>query len=263
MPKLLTVIFLLFISVKVSGQTWEVGAALGGFGYMGDLNTNNPVKINQPAASVFGKYNFNGYIAAKLSFTLGNIRGADSTSNDEQVRNRNLSFYTPLRELALLAEFNFMKYIPEAGKNKYTPYVFLGAGITSYAPRTRANGNVISLRHLRTEGQENEYSTRTAVIPFGAGFKYNFTGKCTIAAELGYRYTFTDYLDDVSGVYAERSRLPLPLSVAMADRSGERLGYNIGTPGSQRGDFRPRDMYLFAGFTISYTFVTSKCYFDN
>ena len=265
MPKQLTVIILLLISVSARAQTWEIGGALGGFGYMGDLNTTNPIKINKPAAAIFAKYNFNGYLAAKLNFSLGDIKGADSTSNDQQTRDRNLSFTTPLKELSLLAEFNFMKFIPEAGKNKYTPYVFLGGGITAFAPRTNYNGQKVSLRYLRTEGQASEYKQNTIVIPFGAGFKYNLFGKCTVAAELGYRYTFTDYLDDVSGVYADRTKLTAnELSPILADRSGERTGgVFLGAPGSQRGDFKPRDMYLFAGFTISYTFVTQKCYFQN
>jgi len=264
MPKLLTVILFILLSVSVRAQTWEVGGALGAFGYMGDLNTSNPVKLNKPGAAIFVKRNFNGYLSARLNFALGDITGADSTSGDAQTRSRNLSFTTPLKEISLLAEFNFMKFIPDAGKNKYTPYVFLGAGYTAFAPRTNYNGQKISLRYLRTEGQANEYAKNTVVVPFGAGFKYNLFGKCTVAAELGYRYAFTDYLDDVSGIYPQRGQLPNNnLSYILSDRSGEKTGNYLGAPGSQRGDFKPRDMYLFAGFTISYTFVTQRCYYEQ
>ncbi|WP_374950616.1 DUF6089 family protein [Mucilaginibacter sp.] len=264
MPKLLAAILLVLISVSVNAQTWEVGGALGGAGYIGDLNTNNPVKPSGGSVGVFVKRNFNGYLAAKLNFTYGQISGADSTSNGQQVRNRNLSFVDPLKELSMQAELNFMKYIPDVTKNRYTPYIFVGGGLTSYAPRAIYNGEKIGLRSLRTEGQPVPYKQYAVVIPYGAGFKYNFHGKWTVAAELGYRYTNTDYLDDVSGVYANPSSLPNPTSVILADRSGERTGGSyIGTPGSQRGDFKPHDIYMFAGFTLSYTFVTQKCYFEN
>jgi hypothetical protein len=263
MLKQLAVFILLFVSVTTNAQTWEFGGALGGFGYLGDLNTN-PLKVNKPGAQIFAKYNFNGYLSARVNFAIGDISGADSTSKNPQVYNRNLSFTTPIKELSILGEFNFMKFIPDAGKNKYTPYVFLGAGVTAFAPRTRYNGNEISLRNLRTEGQASPYKKNTIVVPFGAGFKYNIFGKCTVAAELGYRYAFTDYLDDVSGVYPVRSTFPpSSLAAALYDRSGERTGTYLGAAGSQRGDFKPRDMYLFAGFTVSYTFVTQKCYFQN
>jgi hypothetical protein len=263
MPKLLTVILFVFISVSANAQTWEIGGAIGGVGYIGDLNPSNPIKLSGGSVGMFLKRNFNGYISAKLNFTYGQISGADSTSSSQQLRERNLSFVDPLKELSLMAEFNFMKYIPDVTENKYTPYIFLGGGITTYAPRANYNGQLISLRNLLTEGQAKPYKNYAIVIPYGAGFKYNIMGKWTVGAELGYRYTNTDYLDDVSGVYADKSKLPNQTSVILSDRSGERSGNYIGSPGSQRGDFKPHDIYMFAGFTISYTFVTPRCYFEN
>jgi hypothetical protein len=79
-------------------------------------------------------------------------------------------------------------------------------------------GSEVTLRDLRTEGQTSEYKKSTIVIPYGAGIKYNVGGKWTLGAELGYRYTRTDFLDDVSGYYAPASALPTPLSVVLADQ---------------------------------------------
>ena len=263
MPKFLTGIIVLCISVSASAQTWEIGGALGAAGYIGDLNTN-VIKPSGVSAGIFLKRNFNGYLGLKLNYSFGQISAADSTSGNQQTRDRNLSVVDPLKELSLQAEFNFMKYIPDVTKSRYTPYVFIGVGITAYAPRANYNGEQIGLRELRTEGQAVPYKNSAIVIPYGAGFKYNFHGKWTVAVEVGYRYTNTDYLDDVSGVYADKSKLPNQTSVILSDRSGERKGgAYIGSPGSQRGDFRPHDTYMFAGFTISYTFVTQKCYFEN
>ncbi|MBB5395606.1 DUF6089 family protein [Mucilaginibacter sp. AK015] len=261
MRKFLVAFLLLFITIKVQAQTWEIGGAIGAAGYIGDLNVNNPVKPSGGFAGLFVKRNFNRYLGVKLSYSFAQISGADSTSSSRQFRDRNLSFKTPLNELSLMGEFNFMSYIPDAGKNKYTPYIYLGAGVTSYAPRAVLDDKLVGLRALRTEGQSNPYATTTIVIPFGAGVKYNFSGKWTVAADLGYRYTTTDYLDDVSGLYADPSRLSSAAAVKLADRSGEKTHVYIGTPGTQRGDFKPRDYYLFVGFTLSYTFVTSACYY--
>ncbi|RFZ85663.1 hypothetical protein DYU05_08725 [Mucilaginibacter terrenus] len=262
MPKLSAILFFCFIALNVSAQTWEIGGNLGGAGYIGDLNSN-PVKLSGGSFGLFVKRNFNGYLGAKLNYQYGKIAGADSTSRYEQIYNRNLSFTDGLKELSLTAEFNFMKYIPDAGKNKYTPYVYLGVGLTAFAPHAMYGGSEVSLRSLRTEGQESEYRKNTMVIPYGAGFKYNIGGKWTLAAEVGYRYTRTDFLDDVSGLYADKSKLPNSTSVVLSDRSGERGGAYIGTPGTQRGDLRPKDIYMFAGFTLTYTFVTEKCYYEE
>jgi hypothetical protein len=263
MPKFYAALFLIVLSYTAHAQaTWEIGGALGGAGYIGDLNPS-PFKPSGISVGAFVKRNFNGYLSAKLNYQYGKIGGADSSSSSQQLRGRNLSFTDALTELSLMAEFNFMKYIPDAGKNKYSPYIFLGIGTTSFSPNAMYNGNEIELRTLRTEGQTSAYKASTIVIPYGAGIKYNIGGKWTAALEAGYRYTHTDYLDDVSGVYASPGQLPTALSVALADRSGERTGTYIGTPGSQRGDFRTKDIYAFFGFTLSYTFVTEKCYYEQ
>lgn len=261
MPKYLLLTVLLFLTYQLRAQTWEIGGSIGGAGYIGDLNPNNPVKISGVSAGVFGKRNFDGYFSAKLNVGIGNIAAYDSRSGYPQFRDRNLNFKDQLREVSLTGEFNFMNYIPDAGRNKYTPYIFTGIGIASYAPRAQDfNGGAFGLRQLKTEGQLKPYGNNTVVIPYGLGIKYNLSGKFTIMADMGYRYAFTDYLDDVSGVYADKSKMPA-LAAALSDRSGEKTGVYTGTVGSQRGDFKSHDTYFFLNFTIAFPFVTANCYF--
>ncbi|MDO3644537.1 DUF6089 family protein [Mucilaginibacter sp. L3T2-6] len=261
MAKLIPVLFLFLLSLSVRAQTWEFGVAGGGAGYLGDLNPNNPVKISGIALSGFAQRNFNGYLGLRLNYTYGKIAAADSTSSSQQFRDRNLSFNTTLSELSLMGEFNFMSYIPDAGKNKYTPYLFLGIGALNYTPYATYNGRKYKLRDAQTEGELRPYPTIALAAIYGAGFKYNISGKLTMAAEVGYRQPNTDYLDDVSGKYANRGSLAL-YPGALADRSGEKTGIYIGTPGTQRGDLRPRDTYFFAQIKISYTLVPQRCYFQ-
>ncbi|MDB5002383.1 MAG: hypothetical protein JWQ34_608 [Mucilaginibacter sp.] len=254
MSKTLAVIILLFISFNLQAQTWELGVFGGGAGYMGDLNQNNPLKISGLAGGAFVKRNFDGYLALKLSYTYGQIKGADSLSNNQQDRNRNLSFNTRLNEVSLTGEFNFMEYVPSVSKNIYTPYIFAGIAYTGYNPRATYQGYTYELRTLETEGKS--YPKSTIAVPFGAGIKYNIAGRLSLGAELGYRTAYTDYLDDVSGVYADKSKLGSAISIALSDRSGQNIPAGI-----QRGDLRPHDTYMFLGFTISYTFITQKCYY--
>jgi hypothetical protein len=259
MPKFVIFLLLIFMSLSLHAQTWEVGGFAGGSAYMGDLNQNNPVKISGIALGVFVKRNFDGYLSAKLNYTYGQISGADSTSSNQQQKLRNLSFKTQLNELSLIGEFNFLKYIPEAGENRYTPFVYLGLGVVDYNPQASYQGHIYDLRPLMTEGQR--YSKTAVTFPYGIGFKYNFSGKLNLIADIGYRNPSTDYLDDVSGNYPVKNKLPNDLSRALSDRSGENTGIYIGSPGTQRGDLRPKDTYMFVEFSISYTFVTSKCYY--
>ena len=262
MPKCLLVLFLVLTSFSLKAQTWEFGGAVGGAGYMGDLNPNNPVKISGISFGGYAQRNFNGYLSLKLNYTYGIIAAADSNSSNQQFRNRNLSFTTTLNEVAVIGEFNFFNYIPEAGKNKFTPYIFLGIGAVNYNPQTTYQGTRYDLRLYGTEGEKAPYSSTAISIPYGVGVKYNIVGKWTLFAEGGYRNPNTDYLDDVSGVYATPSS-NTAVAKALADRSGEKTGVYIGTPGTQRGDLNPRDTYFFMQVGISFTFVTQRCYYER
>jgi len=262
MPKFAIVILLILSSLSLKAQTWELGGAVGASGYMGDLNPNNPLKFSGVALSGFVQRNFNGYLSAKLNYTFGQIAGADSTSSNQQFRNRNLSFKTQLQELSLIGEFNFMEYIPDVSNNRFTPFIYLGIGIVNYNPQATYMGQTYDLRPLATEG-ETPYGKTAIAIPYGVGVKYNISGKWNINADLGYRQPNTDYLDDVSGLYPDKSKLTSPIAVALSDRSGEKTGVYTGVAGTQRGDLRPHDTYLFLQVGVSYTFVTDKCYFSR
>ena len=48
--------------------------------------------------------------------------------------------------------------------------------------------------------------------------------------EVGYRYLFTDYIDDVSGLYVDLGALDSPLARAMSDRSREQVAADSGSP---------------------------------
>ena len=261
MFKYIAFVLFIFISINLKAQTWEIGGAAGGSGYMGDLNPNNPLKVSGIAISGFIKRNFDGYLSAKLNYTYGSISAADSNSNDQQFRARNLSFSTSLFEISVLGEFNFLKYIPEAGKNKFTPYIFVGVGSLSYYPAITYQGQKYDARAYVTEGEKKGYPTTAISIPYGAGVKYNILGKWTIMVDIGYRNPNTDYLDDVSGVYPVKHP-GLTLTNAFSDRSGEKTGNYIGAAGTQRGDLNPRDTYFFLQLGLSYTFVTKRCYFQ-
>ena len=260
MPKFVLVILLFFLSYNLKAQTWEFGGGAGAAGYMGDLNTSDPIKPSGPSFGIFAKYNFNGYLAIRANYGFGIIAAADSNSSNPQFRQRNLSFTTTLSEVSLMAEFNFMRYIPSVTNSKWTPYFYLGLAAVNYNPTTVFNGQKYDLRPLETEGQKKPYPTMAIGIPYGLGFKYNLTSSVTVGLELGYRNPNTDYLDDVGGYYAFSGHNTL--QEQLSDRSGEKTGVYIGSPGTQRGDGSSRDTYFFTWFTISYTFISQKCYFQ-
>jgi hypothetical protein len=261
--RLLLVLVFSFGSVfSLSAQTWEVGGFAGSSGYMGDINPLKPYKFTDLALGGLVKRNIDGYWSFKLSATRGTIRSDDAKSSSAQQQQRNLNFYSALTEVSLQTEFNLFNYLPGilpmAGGRRFSPFLFTGVGGVLFNPKTNLDGTVYELPKYVTESADlsGAYKKYAVTIPYGAGVKYNIKGNWNLVGELGYRTAFTDYLDDVSGKYPELIALdPNDPKRDLSDPSN----LQIGLPGTQRGDFRKKDTYMFAGFSLTYTFVSRKC----
>jgi hypothetical protein len=245
-------------------QQAELGISLGGASYLGDLNQYNPLKVSGIAAGAYAKLNFDPHWGLGIHYNYGKIKADDAKSNDLQFNDRNLSFSTPLSEISLLLDFNLFDLLSYTRKGRFTPYLFAGIGAVIYNPKAIYNGNKVQLKDFTTEGQTEPYKGTTLTIPYGAGIRYKLRNNWTIFSQIGYRTPLTDYIDDVSGLYVAPSAFTNSkdsnLSRVLADRSGEITGVYLGAPGTQRGDFRKRDTYMFVGIGISYTFVSQKCF---
>ncbi len=250
----------------------ELGLSLGAGHYFGDLNTK--AKLNRPklAFGVFFRKQFGNYIALRVSGHYARLGYSDiyNTHNDYQ-RRRNLSFNTNLFELALQGDFNFFRFIPADPDHRFTPYVTIGAGIFSYDPYAYLNNEKVFLRPLGTEGQGNPaypdrkpYSTMGISFPFGVGVKYALNERINVGFEVGYRFTNTDYLDDVSKTYVGADKFPTQpdgtpsIAQLLQDRSYE-TGEIIGLEGRQRGWQNQNDHFVLAEFTVSFNLTSYRC----
>lgn len=257
-------LFLCFLgSYQAFSQTWELGISAGGMGYQGDLNQHKFYKLNNLALGGSIKRNFDGFWSLKLAILNGKVSANDADSDFAQERERNLNFYSGITEGSLLVEFNFFDYGLNFGQSRITPFIFTGLSVFGFNPKTDYRGETYELRLFNTEGQPTgeAYKTISTSIPLGAGVKYRINEKLNLAAEFGFRKANTDYLDDVSQRYPNLAYGST--RAALADRSiGQNKLGNPATPdakGIQRGDFRKKDTYLFAGITLSYTFVRQNC----
>ena len=115
------------------------------------------------------------------------------------------------------------------------------------------------LKPLGTEGQGLEggpepYSNYSLCIPMGAGVRKAMSRNLSIGLELQYTKTFTDYIDDVSGVYFNNEAILAangPIAAFLADPSLGRIPGQT-APGQQRGDPDDLDAYLFLKFNAIY-----------
>jgi hypothetical protein len=252
-------LFVLVNSAQLKAQFSEFGLMGGVSFYLGDLNPDIPFKQVMPAGGAFYRYNFNERFSVRGAFTMGYLKGNDAKSKVASQIDRNLNFESFIYDFAITGEFNFFKYAPGDMQHPITPFLFGGIAVFKFNPiTTAADGNKYELQPLGTEGQgttfypdRKKYSLTTASIPFGLGMKANISKTFSVGLEWGMRYTFTDYLDDVSGTYASPDVIQAErgdIAYELANRStltDETLD------GRQRGNSKTNDWYSFALITFS------------
>jgi hypothetical protein len=270
-------ILVIFSGIELNAQNavqqeGEFGFGIGAGHYFGDLNTKARVNRAKMAASVFFRKNFGNYIALRVGASFAQLGYSDRyNTHNTYMYLRNLSFNSKVWELSLQGDFNFFRFMPGEPQYSFTPYVTLGVGVFSYDPYAYLQGRKIPLRPLGTEGQgsalysdRKQYSSMAISIPFGAGFKYALNERTNVGFEILYRFTNTDYLDDVSKTYVDPSVFtPNPDgspsdAQLLSDRSYE-LGEPIGIPGRQRGNSRQKDQFVTALFMVSFNLQSYKC----
>ena len=252
-------------------QEGEFGVGIGAAHYFGDLNTR--AKLNRPklAAGIFFRKNFGNYIAMRISGNYAQLGYSDIyNTHNEYMHRRNLSFNTNVWELGLQGDFNFYRFMPGEPDFRFTPYVTFGISAFNYDPYAYLNNQKYFLRPLGTEGQaidslhRKPYSSMAVAFPFGVGVKYSINERINIGFEVVYRFTNTDYLDDVSTTYVDPTLFPpnpdgsLSTAYLLSDRSYE-TGERIGIKGRERGNSQNKDNFVTAMFYISFNLQSYKC----
>lgn len=261
---LILLFFVLCFQAHIQAQALEVGAWGGTSVYFGDLNTNYSFREAKPAAGAFIRYNLNSRLAIKGGGSYGRVAFADALSENYFQKMRNLSFQSDIIEGTAQFEFNFLPITHGSPNEFFAPYLFVGGTIYHFNPKTEFQGQMVSLQPLGTEGQHrnDEYNLTQPAVAFGGGFKLDLNPNISFNLEASTRFLFTDYLDDVSTTYADPEDLEnqrSPLAVLLADRSWEVNEYPIGRTGSQRGDSKANDKYVFIGAGFTYNFLGIKC----
>tara|TARA_B100000963_G_scaffold361607_1_gene398073 strand:- start:2427 stop:3251 length:825 start_codon:yes stop_codon:yes gene_type:complete len=254
----LVIVFALINSNFSSAQTNELGIFFGGSLFHGDLgfqNSENSFMSSRPSYGINIKRNINYYFGLNLSLKRSIIQAKDSSSEDLFNKNRDLDFRSSVTDLSLLFEFNFQPYSSRDSEYNNSFFIYSGISRFNFNPQRQSeNGFWYNLRPLNTEGQGSDfypgrkpYDLSTFAIPVGIGYKVNIIEYLTLSFHMSWRFTFTDYLDDVSTSYVEPS-VQSPLTLDLSDNLNE--SYPVGF---QRGDPNNFDKYGFFGISILYS----------
>lgn len=247
-PSTLTCVLAMLLSVTAWGQGRSYGLALGSSHYVGDLGAKNgtaPWKATDMQASRFALTGFvewpiEGKWQMHTALSYIRVAGDDRFADNPSRVARNLHFRSSVVEVQARGQFKFWDrprhWNRSAGSRGYA---FLGVGAFTYNPKSRirtdandvANPMWYGLRELKTEGQEEPYGWLALSMPMGIGFDWNLRGGWQVGMEVSWRYTTTDYLDDVSYTYGN----PDQMSEIAALLSSQANAYTLALAGPDGG----------------------------
>jgi hypothetical protein len=261
MRKLL--IIFLCLPAFAGAQNFHFGARLGLAGYQGDLKAHS-ITFSQThiLGSIGVQYDLTEHFSARSYLTLTGLR-ADDKKGTPSMQERNLNFKTKLFEWEATAQYDIFSL----NDKWWTPYVFAGIGIYHYNPWTKDSaGNKVYLKPLSTEGEGfmpgvSNYKITGLSIPVGFGFNYALNEDMRLGLEFGYRKVFTDYLDDVSTNYVDKSALLAArgqIAVDLAWRGDEYNGAPYPAGGRERGHANQKDGYYFIAITYTVRYFFDK-----
>ncbi len=232
--------------------------ANGGFGissYYGDLNNPGDIIDFTPGLTLGARRHINSKRLGNRFSVGGNITwfmlsGDDAKANNVGREVRNLSFQSHNIELLAIGQVDLFPRGPRFyQRSDYNPYLFAGIGLLYFNPRAKYEGEWYPLRRLQTEGVK--YSPVTLVIPLGIGVRYRLNPMFNIVLEGGYRFAFTDYLDDVSTVFKDPASFDNPMARTLADRR-EEIGLPKLDAGKKRGNPNKNDGYFLLQIKAEY-----------
>jgi hypothetical protein len=253
MKKLFIAVVFICFGLISNAQRSEIGGMVGTSFYMGDLNPRTLFPNFQTCGGIIYRYNLSSRWALKSNILFAQVEASDQLTNNNYARN--LSFRSPITEISTQLELNFFNLYNIPARNHFSPYIYIGIDIFSFNPQAELNGVYYDLQSLGTEGQglegnDQPYNLVSLAIPFGMGIKVNAGKYVSFGVEWGMRYTFTDYLDDVSGFYYDNEYLKFQKGNTVAQLADRAVVKN--EAGTQRGNSHTKDWYSFAVFTATF-----------
>lgn len=202
---IITVFMLVLVGAQVRAQDGEYGITAGFAGYQGDI-AEQAIGFGDAigGGGLFFRYHFNERNAIRVNANYILISG-DDTEADDRFRqvDRAITFRNQIIEVGANYQFNILPFVAGSPRYRFAPYLFAGAAFVSHNPQGVLFEEWYDLAPLATEGEE--YSTSTFAIPYGIGANFSLgRNLVNVGVELSHRFTFTDYLDDVSDSYSNQ-----------------------------------------------------------
>ena len=258
-------------------RTLMFSYGLGGVQYHGDLHDVLYDGMNAATGYSFGiglRKKYGDQLSIRLDLNHYQI-GGDDAENQGRVTNteisgrgyvgnsddrylRNLRFTAKNWEISALLNFNVKPFKGFYSRRpKGNLYIIGGIGYTTSNPKAQdpVTGIWENLRLLKTEygfnpGEQEKFMRM--VIPLGIGIRLKANQYIDVLLEGARRFTFTDYLDDISTIYPTYDALleahdgnveRAEVAYRMSNRSGELEDGIVIHDGAGRGNSENNDAY--------------------
>lgn len=216
------------------------------------------------------RYYIQRTMAIRTTLYYGVVSGDDALTKEPFRHGRNLSFKSPIYEISTIYEYYVVEakqgrlYKVRGTKSSGMSFIvgicpFIGIGAFYFNPKGEYNGEWVPLQPLGTEGQglkegTKKYSRISYTIPMGLEIRYPLNQQMAIELEMGFRKTFTDYIDDVSTEYYDNDKIRAAYGDAAADLADRSLPDSPAGSyeGCQRGDSTEKDAYMFGVLSFNY-----------
>jgi hypothetical protein len=297
------------VNFGINKKYSSVDISLVALNYYGDLapapnSLSTDISFTKPGISIGYSTRVSPRSSLQANFLYGALKGSDYESADKNDPSngkfryqRNLSFRNRIQEFSLTYHVDYFENESSSlERAKWTPYALVGLAVFHHNPQARVPdedlhgnpfpnaGELVSLRKLGTEGQYlglNKTSANYGIKPyklfqpalvFGTGVRIRLSDNVDASIEMSMRYTFTDYLDDVSQNYIDLGLFGNnELAKAMSYRTNDVAipnytykseydggtysvlsGYGSEHPSNVRGQKKDRDIYTALSIRVSY-----------
>ena len=247
-----------FFSWQYNDRYYSLIAGTGMTTYFGELNEDRTLRRKLSNLSLGVEARLLSRLGARAELIYYTLQEDDQNAADSTFeRQRNLSFRSRNVEGSLQAIFYLKKYRGDYFRRwSFDPYMGIGIAATTFQPTAVLDSVRYNLREFETEG--SSYGTIAFALPLTFGIKFRFNEFVNLNAEVSYRYTLTDYLDDVSTVFREDDG---SVSARLSNRRTEteiegepsvinQEFFDQMVPGARRGDPGTNDSYLFISFRV-------------
>jgi hypothetical protein len=233
-------------------RNFLVSLGSGTANYYGEMVNPGEFGTLKPNIAAGAEYYMTNRISVRAELTWFQLSGNDAKADDDR-KERNLSFKSNNIELSVLGAINLTPMgLRFYQRTKLNFHGFAGLGLLYFNPKAEYQGKTYALQPLQTENKK--YSRFQPVIPVGIGARIKLDPFFNILVEAGYRFTFTDYLDDASSTrYPDGALLKSDLARALSDRRVE-IDTQPSNPTQvgKRGNPGENDGYFITNITLQY-----------